>query len=180
MEILDLTDSLPRHAARKFSRRNVEEIDHLVIHCTDNDKWGPEETAGYHISPNCHISKGGCPAICYTFFIRSDGRIFQTLVLEEVGWHAGPKMNRRGLGIVIQYRATDAEEPPNDDIMESLMELLKLLKAQLGIKTANIIGHREVLSSGYKVVKGKKVLLKECPGMLIDLNQIRDLLAEEE
>lgn len=173
LQIIDISEQLPVNPAGiEIPMRNIDDIEYLVLHCTEKD-WSVWKTAEYHVTPdrNHHIDTKGCPTICYTFFIEKDGRVFQTLDWKIKGWHVG-KWNRISLGAVLRYECGE-----NDELLpvqwEKAVELFAYLANELDISIENIVGHRELEETGYYFENGKKVLRKECPGLKIDLDLFR-------
>ena len=106
-EVIDISKVLPRHAVRKYDKRNISDIKRLVIHTSD---WQttPERIAKYDISTKCHISPGkGCPSVTYHEMINTDGVCFHTLPWKEVAWHVGV-WNKSSLGLALLYRCSDS------------------------------------------------------------------------
>lgn len=170
MVIQNIVNELPRHPTRKYKRRNLKDIKTFVVHCTDGKHDTPRSVAEYHISPGCHISPEGIPAIAYSFFIMPNGIVYQTLAYEEISWHVG-NWNKSCLGIVLAYK--DEGNLPPQEQYDALIKLLKYLMNELNID--EVVGHRELEGTGYIINKyGQKDLLKTCPGMSIDLDQLRE------
>lgn len=177
--IYDIIDSLPRRdkgiTTQKVSYRTRElsKITGIVLHCTDGAFDTPQSVAQYHTSPCNHISAKGCPAIAYTLFITRDGQAFQTLDLEEVGWHAGASWNGHLMGVAMAYKASGAMEPPPEVQMTATVEAVAHTCLHLGILPGSVVGHRELFGTGWGLRGGRKYLMKECPGMLVNLDKFR-------
>ena len=43
----------------------------------------------------------------------------------------------------------------------------------LGVDPDMILGHRELPGTGYKIIRGIKRLRKTCPGLLVNMSQVR-------
>jgi N-acetyl-anhydromuramyl-L-alanine amidase AmpD len=170
----DIRDRLPINPRLQPRLRRPSDIDRLVLHCTDAaPDWGAMECARYDIGPN-HISSQGCPTITYTYFVNADGRVQQCLSHTVVSWHVGD-WNYRSLGIVLAYRATGNSAPPPAVQLQAAAELFARLCQTLNLKpNGNVVGHRELPGTGYHLdAQGRKILRKECPGLLVDLDEFR-------
>lgn len=174
LAVEDVRSRLPINPRLTPRIRRPSDIDRLVLHCTDAPPtWNVFKCAEYDVHPN-HISAKGCPTITYTYFVNADGSVQKCLSHDVVSWHAG-EWNTRGLGVVLAYRATGNSAPPPRDQLEAASELFARLCATFGLQApANVVGHRELLNTGYTLdANGRKHLRKECPGMLIDLDEFR-------
>ena len=78
--------------------------------------------------------------------------------------------NARSIGVVLAYKASKPIGPIQYD---TLIQHLTVLSLYLKIKPQNIIGHREVPGMYTLLGNGSKRLRKECPGHLIDLDDMR-------
>ncbi len=170
----DIRDSLPLNPRLQPRLRRPGDIDRLVLHCTDAaPSWGALECARYDVGPN-HISAKGCPTITYAYFVNADGRVQKCLGHEVVSWHVGD-WNFRSLGVVLAYRASGNGSPPPAIQLEAAGELFARLCQTLHLKPeTQVVGHRELLGTGYNLdAGGNKILRKECPGKLVDLDEFR-------
>jgi N-acetyl-anhydromuramyl-L-alanine amidase AmpD len=158
---------------RRYKKRKLKKISKLVLHCDD---WDADimTIANYDVTPHPqhHISKKGCPGFTYHYFIEKDGTVKYAMDLKEITWHAG-NHNGKSIGVCIRYRATGNPNPPPKVQLTALQKLLARLCLDLCIDPDNIKGHRELFGTGYKVVNGKKKLRKTCPGMLVNLDEMR-------
>jgi hypothetical protein len=173
-QIEDVRDRLPTNPQRSSQVRSPSDIDRLVLHCTDAaPSWGVMDCARYDVGPN-HISAQGCPTITYAYFVNADGGVQKCLSHEVVSWHVGD-WNYRSLGVVLAYRASGSSAPPPAIQLIAAAELFARLCQTLNLKPeANIVGHRELPGTGYNLdPQGHKILRKECPGLLVDLDDFR-------
>lgn len=183
MKIEDITKTIPTWnndspygsvnkkdwSRRDFIPRNI------VVHCADSTA-GPVDIARYHISSTSHIKfKGsiGTPGICYHYYIDQFGGIFKTSDIANKTYHAGG-YNTNSIGVCMAYRATKAKNPPDFEIMRSLLDLLSNMSLGFGVEVPNIQGHRELFGTGFGLRGGKKYLRKECPGLLVNLDRLRE------
>lgn len=88
--ITDISQKLPWNKNYKEGwpkKRALEDIKGVCFHQT----WGntdPIKVNKYHIGPN-HISKKGCPHICYTVFIDGNGKITLCNDWKDITWSQG-------------------------------------------------------------------------------------------
>jgi hypothetical protein len=185
--IIDISRTLPRHPTKKYSLRKKSDIKRIVIHTT-NWNTTPEVLAKYDITPYFekngvkywnHISRTGCPAITYAEIITNDGRVFKTLPYEEVSWHVGI-WNKSSLGVALMYECTnelgDDIFGPSEEALKSLYRRVGNLCLELGLPPTekHVVGHRELWGTGWFWSKGSKTLRKTCPGLKVDLDDVRD------
>jgi N-acetyl-anhydromuramyl-L-alanine amidase AmpD len=175
---VDISDSLPRHATKHYPKRSEDDIKLIVLHCTDWDTT-PKRIAEDDITSD-RISKGGCPACTYHEIIMKEGRVYQTLGYIEESWHVNT-WNHQSIGIALMYRCSDKQGkdvygPTEVAIRSAVCRLGELcIKFRLGPEA--VVGHRELKGTGWNEENGKKVLRKTCPGLSIDLDLIRQLVA---
>jgi hypothetical protein len=182
----DVRETLPRHATKKYKKRNPSIIDMIVVHCTDAN-WTIEQLADYDVKPN-HISKTGCPACTYHDVIMPDGHLYHCLDYAERSWHAG-KYNYRSAAVCLMYRATNAKKGrpnyrPPEKAMKRLTRHLTSLCLGLKVLPKGIKGHRELEGTGWiwKLIPGdsnkkRKSLLKWCPGQYVNMDEVRIAVA---
>jgi len=159
------------------SIRRPGDIQRVVLHCTDAaPSWDVFQCARYDVGPN-HISARGCPTITYAYFVNADGSVQKCLSHDTVSWHVGD-WNRSSLGVVLAYRASGNTAPPPAIQVATASELFARLCATLSLSPATgVVGHRELLGTGYTIQNGMKQLRKECPGLKIDLDEFRQDVA---
>lgn len=181
MRIKDLVLELPVNLKKTPKKRALSSIKKLVVHCTD---WEitPQELAKYDIEPN-HISNTGCPSITYHYLVEPNGEVERTAPAEWITWHAG-NHNNESLAVCLVYKTDPlfeqgkkkvpaADRIPTAEMMKSLRELLHDLCLQFGLSPLAIQGHRELEGTGWIWVKEHKQLRKSCPGMWVNLDQLR-------
>jgi len=173
-EPVDLSFSLARHQTKRYGHRDLHKIKRIVVHTTD---WAtsPKRIAEYDIEPN-HISKTGCPAITYHEMIGVNGEPYKTLSYEEVSWHVGI-WNTSSVGIALCYKCTNKK---GEDVYKPKKALLKTLHARcgemclkFGLTPDRVVGHRELKGTGWILYKGSKKLRKTCPGIHMNLREVR-------
>lgn len=144
----DVRNILPVHKTRKWKRRKWNNILEIVIHhsaATSKKGRGLEEIeniAIYHKSPGNHISKRGCPGICYPWVIDRDGVIYKTSDRENITWHCKGH-NLRGLGICLLGKFTKGGQKPTLDQLRSLEKLLVYLSSTLKVSIHHVYCHRD-------------------------------------
>lgn len=175
---IDVSAGLSRHLTKVYDTRNISDLKRVVVHTTDWDV-SPEKLAEYDVGPN-HISSTGCPAITYHEMVMPDGTVYHTLPFEEVAWHAGP-WNRGSVAIALSYRCSNSmgqdQHAPTEKAIKALQCRIGDLCLSLGIQPTEVYGHRELKGTGWFWFKGSKRLRKTCPGMSVDLDQLRHNVA---
>lgn len=134
MMIRDLTDELPKHAWRKYSKRYLDKIDYIVLHHTGGD-------GTIKAFANYHISKGW-PGIGYHYIIDKEGNIYQTNRIDTISYNVGGKNSKViGIALIGNYEREKLSECQKDSI-ESLVFLLRTF-------TGNkpVVGHFELKST---------------------------------
>lgn len=173
--VIDLTKKLARHPSRKYALRRARDIKGLVLHCTDNN-WGVEELAQRDITPGPQnpVSPRGCPECTYHYYVDYDGKIYHTVNDNKVTWHAAG-YNTKTLSMVIRYTVTgNPNPPPEAQLKAAYRQLARLaLKYRITPDSLHLRGHRELKGTGYIVRAGHKRLKKTCPGLLINLDNMR-------
>lgn len=167
----DISAVLP--VSRDPERRDVAGIDTIVLHCTAMPGWNVWDTARYHTGPN-HISDEGCPTVAYAYFVEPDGLLYRCLPHDVRSWHVGP-CNGHAIGVCMAYDA--GEEPPPREQLEAAAEMCAALAAELGLPPARVLGHRELEGTGYVIEDGRRVQRKECPGLTVDMDEFRSVVA---
>lgn len=170
MKKIDIRDQLPRHATRKWKRR--DKVTHIVVHTTASNNQDVFKTARYHIDPSNHISKGGCPGIVYHDIITKAGEIYHCNDYQDWTWHAGG-YNRFSIGVGMAFKGQVDSISPTPAQYDALLKHLVILCLYLKILPKNVIGHREVPGMYTIIGKGSKRYKKTCPGMSVDLDVLR-------
>lgn len=136
MKLLNCINTLPWHSTRRWLKRELSEIEEIVIH-QEAGNGSVENVNNYHITPgqNNHVSKAGCPHFCYHYGIEKDGTIKQVNLLTDITWHTG-NVNRIGIGIMLvgNFSGPDhkGDEKPTPAQMTALEELVDYLQAAYG------------------------------------------------
>jgi hypothetical protein len=166
--IHDIAQVLPRNGEPQ--RRDPAAVDTVVLHCTAMPGWNVWDTARYHTGPN-HIDDAGCPTIAYAYFVEADGLAYRCLPDDVRAWHVGP-WNDRSIGVCLAYEG-DAEAPGRRQL-DVAVAICAHLAARFGLSAERVMGHRELEGTGYVEEGGERLLRKECPGMAIDMDAVRE------
>lgn len=170
-KLIDIRARLPRHKTRKWKTRN--KADTIVVHTTASDNQDPFKTNAYHIKAGeqNHISKEGCPRICYHDYVTKDGTVYHCNNYTDWTWHAG-LYNKRSIGVVMAFRGQDNDKPEPNQYL-ALIEHLVILCLYLKILPKRVIGHREIPGMWTLLGNGSKKYKKTCPGMSVDMDALR-------
>ena len=152
MKIYNITDDLLKHDTKSYSKRNLNQIDTIVVHHSATETGTAESYARYHVNNRDWAGIG------YHFVIDQDGKINQTNELDTISYHAS-NWNTRSIGICLTGNYDN--QILNGNNLDSLVYLIKKLKLDLK-KELNIIGHRDVAN-------------KSCPGNNISIELIKKL-----
>jgi N-acetyl-anhydromuramyl-L-alanine amidase AmpD len=136
-------------------------------------------TARDHIKPGPqnHISQKGCPSIAYHDFIDSSGTIFRCNNYSDITWHAG-LYNSSSIGIVMAFKGQDNIFPAKEQ-WDAMIDHVVDLALTFRILPPSIIGHREVPGMAIHLGNGSVRYRKVCPGMVIDLKDMRKLITKK-
>jgi len=69
------------------------------------------------------------------------------------------------------------EELPPRVQLEAAAEMCAALATELGLAPDRVLGHRELEGTGFVVEDGEEVQRKECPGLAIDMDEFRGMVA---
>jgi tetratricopeptide (TPR) repeat protein len=134
----DVTTRLRRHPVKRFDRRNLDQIQYLVIqHSVLPSDFPPEKIADYL------VEKRQWPGIGYHFYITSDGKIYQTNHLEAVCYFAGSNVQHNPLGVCICFAGNFTDEVPTEAQLSSGGKLLAFLMEELRLPMESIRGQKE-------------------------------------
>jgi hypothetical protein len=154
-KIIDLRGQLATHPTRRFRRRRLEDVHGVVFHQALGDGT-VRGIARYHVSEESHISPGrGCPGICYTFFVDTDGAIYQCNDLEAVTWSQGgptppplpmtrPNTNYLAVCFRGDFRGKGHHGGnPTDAQLAAGRALWAWLRDDLGLSEDSLFGHHD-------------------------------------
>lgn len=114
-----------------------------------------------------HIQHNGWRTLGYHRYIEEDGTIEQGRPDEEIGAHVGG-FNEHSLGICVSGHGDF--ERFNANQLSSLIRQCTIWCQLYHLPHSHVIGHRETQDHGGPTVS------KTCPGILIDMDVIRELV----
>lgn len=176
-KLLDIRNEMPRHPTRKWKTRYS--ADRIIVHTSASNNQDPIRTANYHITPGNqnHISKKGCPGLCYHDFITKTGIVYHCNNYTDVTWHAGA-YNKRSIGVVMAFRGQNPNNFPTEAQSLALRQHLVILCLYMKILPKKIIGHREVPGMWTLLGNGSRKYKKTCPGLAVNLDSLRSDVTE--
>ena len=158
MKPTSIISSLPRHATKRYPRRSLSDITHVMFHhsATMHGTQGPEDFARWHV--NGH----GWPGIAYTYAVYPDGRVVQCTELNEMAYHCKGR-NRVSLSVVLAGHFSKHEPPLKQ--LESAADLM--------VHINNTIGRRLLLDwhDHHRPT--------DCPGVLFPRQKLADMITEK-
>lgn len=158
---------LPTHKTRKWKQRKRTEINEIIVHhsaivCGRGRGINHiKNIAKYHITPGNHISKNGCPGICYHWVIDRNGFIYKTSSHTNITWHC-KRHNYKSIGICLLGFFSVGKQRPSEEQINSLHQLLSYLINDFGLEKKDVYCHRDFKSTlcpgdiVYKFVKDFK------------------------
>jgi len=158
----NLLERLPWHKTKRWAERALAKITSITFHTTATRNQDPFKTNAYHVGPN-HISKTGCPRICYHEFHDKEGTRYLCNEHKHRTWHVG-LWNRWCIGVVAAFKGQS--EPPTVVQMRSVLAAMVQLCLEHNVIPQKVKGHREYL------IRGKQKL-KSCPGPYVNMDAVR-------
>lgn len=143
---------LPTHKTRKWKQRNLTDIKEIIVHhsatmCRRGRGFNHiKSIARYHITPGNHISKNGCPGICYHWVIDRDGFTYNTSDHTNITWHC-KRHNYKSIGICLLGFFSVGKRRPSEEQINSLHQLLFYLTDNLNLKNKDVFCHRDFRST---------------------------------
>nr|WP_232337023.1 peptidoglycan recognition family protein [Lysinibacillus timonensis] len=132
-------------------------IQYIIVHHSSRKHMTAEECHEFH------QKQRGWSGIGYNYFIEKDGTIVEGRGL-YVGAHAYG-YNRNSIGICMTGNF-DIETPTNNQLTSFLKLCGQFLK-QFDLDSRQVLGHRELDG-----------VTKSCPGLLVDMEEIRSQVEE--
>tara|TARA_R110000824_G_scaffold378430_2_gene569975 strand:- start:1464 stop:2012 length:549 start_codon:yes stop_codon:yes gene_type:complete len=158
--IKDISIYLLKHPSKRYSFRNTDTINKIIVHQTDSEDMGtfsPYYTANYHVNTNNWAGIG------YHYYLIDDGTIYQTNEDNLISYHAsGNNTNSLSVAITGGHRCElddDNYTIINKKKYNALIFVLSKLSNRYNIAVDNILGHTETGSP------------KSCPNL--NLSQLR-------
>lgn len=144
IRIIDIVNGLPKHATKRYSKRDVSKIHSIVVHHFAGDST-PQNVAMYHIKLKYNslgqpILHSDWPGIGYHYVVNKDGTIFQTNYHDTMSFHAGD-INTYSIGIALNGNFTST--PPPQEQLDSVRWLINYLRQHSGLNITNVMGHRQ-------------------------------------
>ncbi len=146
MQIKNLIKELPWHAERVWQRRELSQIDKIIIH-QELGESTVEQVNAYHtsIGPQNHITPRGCPHMCYHYAIRKNGEIVQVNELSDIVWQCKGQ-NTSGLGIMLVGNFSGpgydmGTSEPTPEQIQSTEQLVDFLLESLHLPNSSLFGH---------------------------------------
>lgn len=155
INIEDRSQTLPRHATKRYARRPISKIQGVVFHQSLGN-GGAATAAGinaYHIGPTSHLAPGGAPRIAYYAFVEPDGKVVICNDMEDITWsqggqpcpHAGCSSNTSYLSVCFggDFAGKDHKGgSPTDAQLKAAKDLLDWLKQKLPVlDQSRLFGH---------------------------------------
>ena len=152
--VKDLTAKLPKGRGKSYAKRELDQIDRIVIHHSATDDGSPEAYARYHVESR------GWPGIGYHFVIQKDGGIYQTNRLDTISYHvSGQNTNSIGICLTGNY---DKQQPPAVQF-QACAQLIAALRQNF-VQELDLRAHADFSA-------------KSCPGKNINLEDLSRLAA---
>lgn len=133
--IHDVVNQLQKHPTKTYATRRLNAITHVCIHHSAVAGTVPVE----HIA-QYHVETQDWPGIGYHYYVKPDGKIYQTQRLETVSFHVNHN-NDYSLGICVS--GTFTYVPPPQVQIDAAAHLTAWLMQELAIPEQNILGHKE-------------------------------------
>ncbi len=135
VKVLDISAALPSNG--QYPRRDLSQVNYLVLHHSASTGQGPLDYARYHV--NNH----GWPGIGYHFVIQPGGTVYQTQPLEVASYHTKGH-NTEAVGICLSGNFVDSY--PTAAQEQSLRQLIARLRRKLPNRV-DVRGHGEFVQT---------------------------------
>ena len=152
VKVKNITKKLKRHPTREYAKRELEQINNVVIHHSATKSGTPQSYARYHVDTH------GWPGIGYHYVIQKDGTIYQTNELDTISFHVSGH-NTRSIGICLTGHYDQQAVPEIQ--LQQCGKLIASLRSMLP-KEIEISGHRDFST-------------KSCPGDKVDIGYLKSL-----
>jgi len=154
----------PQHPTKRWRKRDPGRITAIIVHCSGG---GSRYTAdGIALD---HIARGW-PTAAYHELIMEDGEVQILNPVDAWTYHTGAG-NKRWYSVCLRHTG-NAVSWPTADQLAALINRLIALAFDMELPPKKILGHREVLWIWR--LAGKKVKMKDCPGVNVDMDWIRE------
>jgi uncharacterized protein YigA (DUF484 family) len=130
---------------RAWFNRDESTIKKITVHHDAIPHNSNSADANMRIIMNTHAGNGW-PGAAYHYYIHRDGKVYQLNRHSWVTWHDGHNYDSIAI-LVTGYFHTPHNNRVTAQQKESLFRLLDKLKADLKLKNADIVGHRDRMAS---------------------------------
>lgn len=139
--IRNITNRLPVHPSKRFNKRDLSDIDEIIIHhtATPSRTTKIKTIASYHVEPGNHICEEGCPGISYHFMINYKGEIYQVNDLETISYQCGG-CNSTTVGVCLIGNFNT--EIPSEKVLKSVARTIKHINKKVG-RSLSISAHKD-------------------------------------
>lgn len=164
--IPDFADDLRAEYSKPQDQRQVDDINHLIIHRVGGPEW-PDTIEALLASDRLLEAwakvTGGDRCSPYPFLCEPSGRIAAVHHITRVGKHAGAwNKNGLALGVIGDFRLHD----PTSEAWEACLRWAKWGCDLLALPSTAVKGHTELPNS-------TKHPRKQCPGRRFNMNAFR-------
>lgn len=154
---------------RDISTTGHDAIERIHFHTSDEDGWTPDHLSKFFVTERNF-------SICsYHYYITAD-KIYHMVDESVVTPNAAP-YNQTSVAFAIDYHAskwTPLNIAPQEILISRAIKLAAYLSLRWNVSPTHIFGHREIPNTGWFFDQsGHKQLRKECPGLLINLDDWR-------
>jgi hypothetical protein len=156
------------HKKLLLREANANNIKRVVMHCTDAPSWSPQKLSEFF------VNERQFPICAYHYYIMAD-KIYQMVGENIITYHAAP-YNTESVSFSIDFFASNYESRSIavlPEVYENALKVATYLCLKFKVQPKNLVGHRELLGTGFFMNGDKKVLRKICPGLTIDLDVFR-------
>ena len=144
-------------------------IDWVVLHTAAAYDWKNKRVVyqSTQVIRDFHKRTNGWPDIGYHWVIEEDGAMVRGLLEEQMGSHVGG-FNKHSIGVCVTGHGDFAPFKPAQ--LASVVRLCASICERYKLPGSRVIGHRETDDFGGPPVS------KTCPGLLIDMDEVRRLV----
>lgn len=138
-EILNVVDSLPKHASKRYSTRALADITTIVAH----HSVSPCDRSTYAIA-SFHVNTRGWPGCGYGYVIGCDGKIELTNYQTTISYHAGVAgYNNNEISIGMCLKDDFTSHPPTQYALDAARWLVQHIRLQLN-RNLNLVRHKDM------------------------------------
>jgi len=131
-----LVERLPQHKTKRYRRRSLDAITHIVVH-----QSGVAANIALADIAQYHVDELDWPGVGYHFYILPDGTIQQCNALETVSYQAGPA-NPYSVGIC--FAGKFDQFVPTAAQIDAGARLIVWLLHTLALPVENVVGHNDL------------------------------------